>query len=1093
MKIQKIFLALAILITSVSFGQNNITGTGTTNYFPKFTSSGTLGNSTLFESGGALQTTLPFSANGLWLNNYFSYCHAIGDSAFGTLTSGYNGVAIGVNSGRYATGNAALTSVYYSTYLGAAASPLNTTSSHELVIGGGAQGLGNNTTVIGSNNTNYGRWYGNLLLGSSTNSGEQLQVTGTSRFTGNTTVAGILTTNSDVVINGIKVGTGSGGVANVRIGDGALNGNTSGYFNVAIGNSTLYTGNIYNTVGIGSFVLQSALGSGNTAVGSGAGSGITGTGGENVLFGASAASNGTNFNQITAIGTRSLQSIVGNRTIGLGTDSGRYYGGGTSNLTSGDDSIFIGYNSQALANAETNQIVIGTNAVGLGSNTTVIGNSSTQFGRWNGALLLNTNTWDGTSQLTTNGNSLIKNGYLKINDSGGPAIAFQSGGTTGWQFNYSTSQFALADAGYGVYAMRINDAANGNNIILDKVLNANSGLTSTTGSFSSTVTASSFIKTGGTSSQFLKADGSIDSTVYQPLLTNSITGTGTSTGGYLPVFNGSNTLENSYLYQNNGTLAYDSTLPVFVFAKSGVQNAFVGDTSLLSSGNDFGIYTYGSRAIRFFTNGGSERARFADGGRLLVNTTTDNGSDQVQVNGSISTTGNQIAGGNVVGFRHLLGTAGGIMRVGSNILLSATDAGDQPLIKGAYNEDTVILPARDDNNNVGNVVIRGGGAVVATFASTDKSLSVTGNITGTSFIKTGGTSSQFLKADGSVDNTTYHPLEDQRLGTGYSPSFLGLALTPTDTYNGTYSTLNSGYGNYTFNSNGAGAYAGLTIKAGSNNNVKFQTNGSTIFGDINDNGSGARVQVNGSISATGGTSTNWNTAYGWGNHAGLYPTLTGTGATGTWGINITGSSTTATNADKWGGITADIANYGSQIDYLFGRESGTSTAKGYSAAAIKSWLGLGSTAYQPLLSLTSGYITKATGTSALGNSLIYDNGVNVGIGTINPDEKLTVKGKIHAEEIRVDLNVPADYVFQKYYTGTSNLKADYVMPTLAEVAQFTKDHNHLPNIPSAKEMKEKGVELGTMNNLLLQKIEELTLYVIEQQKEIQLLKEKINK
>ncbi|SFN74538.1 hypothetical protein SAMN05421738_1363, partial [Algoriella xinjiangensis] len=47
---------------------------------------------------------------------------------------------------------------------------------------------------------------------------------------------------------------------------------------------------------------------------------------------------------------------------------------------------------------------------------------------------------------------------------------------------------------------------------------------------------------------------------------------------------------------------------------------------------------------------------------------------------------------------------------------------------------------------------------------------------------------------------------------------------------------------------------------------------------------------------------------------------------------------------------------------------------------------------------------------------IQDNG-RVGIGTSNPDEKLTVKGKIHAEEIIVDLAVPADYVFQKYFTG----------------------------------------------------------------------------
>jgi hypothetical protein len=58
---------------------------------------------------------------------------------------------------------------------------------------------------------------------------------------------------------------------------------------------------------------------------------------------------------------------------------------------------------------------------------------------------------------------------------------------------------------------------------------------------------------------------------------------------------------------------------------------------------------------------------------------------------------------------------------------------------------------------------------------------------------------------------------------------------------------------------------------------------------------------------------------------------------------------------------------------------------------------------------------------------------NVGIGTLNPDEKLAVKGKIHAEEVRVDLLVPADYVFQKYYTGKSDLNPEYVLPTLTDL------------------------------------------------------------
>jgi hypothetical protein len=110
---------------------------------------------------------------------------------------------------------------------------------------------------------------------------------------------------------------------------------------------------------------------------------------------------------------------------------------------------------------------------------------------------------------------------------------------------------------------------------------------------------------------------------------------------------------------------------------------------------------------------------------------------------------------------------------------------------------------------------------------------------------------------------------------------------------------------------------------------------------------------------------------------------------------------------------------------------------------------------------------------------------NVGIGSTSPDSKLTVKGKIHAEEVKVDLAVPADYVFEKYYLGKSSLKPDYTLLTLSEVEKFTEENHHLPNVPSAKEIKEKGLLLGEMSNVLLQKIEELTLYSIDQKKTIE--------
>jgi hypothetical protein len=124
---------------------------------------------------------------------------------------------------------------------------------------------------------------------------------------------------------------------------------------------------------------------------------------------------------------------------------------------------------------------------------------------------------------------------------------------------------------------------------------------------------------------------------------------------------------------------------------------------------------------------------------------------------------------------------------------------------------------------------------------------------------------------------------------------------------------------------------------------------------------------------------------------------------------------------------------------------------------------------------------------------ISPNG-NVGIGTIIPDAKLTVNGDIHAQELRIDLLIPtADYVFEKYYTGYSTLKSDYKMPTLKEVEDYIKVNHHLEHIPSANEIKENGLKVGEMNNLLLQKVEEMTLYIIELNKKIDKQQEEINK
>lgn len=109
-----------------------------------------------------------------------------------------------------------------------------------------------------------------------------------------------------------------------------------------------------------------------------------------------------------------------------------------------------------------------------------------------------------------------------------------------------------------------------------------------------------------------------------------------------------------------------------------------------------------------------------------------------------------------------------------------------------------------------------------------------------------------------------------------------------------------------------------------------------------------------------------------------------------------------------------------------------------------------------------------------GSNIYYSAG-NVGIGTSVPDQKLAVKGKIHAEEVIVDLSVPGpDYVFEP----------GYKLLSLKELENFLTLKKHLPGIPEAKEMEATGIGLSEMNMLLIKKIEELTLYILQLEKRI---------
>lgn len=114
------------------------------------------------------------------------------------------------------------------------------------------------------------------------------------------------------------------------------------------------------------------------------------------------------------------------------------------------------------------------------------------------------------------------------------------------------------------------------------------------------------------------------------------------------------------------------------------------------------------------------------------------------------------------------------------------------------------------------------------------------------------------------------------------------------------------------------------------------------------------------------------------------------------------------------------------------------------------------------------------GSSLIQGDILTDS--NIGIGTYNFTDgtetyRLSVKGKIRAEEIKV-YNTWADYVFNK----------NYKLPSLEEVETYIAANGHLENVPSAKEVTENGLKLGEMTKIQQEKIEELTLYIIEQNK-----------
>jgi hypothetical protein len=251
---------------------------------------------------------------------------------------------------------------------------------------------------------------------------------------------------------------------------------------------------------------------------------------------------------------------------------------------------------------------------------------------------------------------------------------------------------------------------------------------------------------------------------------------------------------------------------------------------------------------------------------------------------------------------------------------------------------------------------------------------------------------------------------------------------------------------------------------GANSGLSNGTGNSNVFIGVSSgykNTTGSENIFSGIYSGLNNTLGASNTFYGAG--SGLANT---TGSYNVYlGYNCGYSSNATSGKNVYLGAGAGSNNVSGAENVFIGFEAGK-----YETGSSKFYLANSSTS-APLV-----YGDFSTGKVSIGGMTTLPTtagGVNVSA------YKLFVKGGILTEEVRINLQSGwADYVFAK----------DYKLAPLNEVEKYIADNGHLPNVPSADQVKEEGIEVGQMATIQQEKIEELTLYIIQQQKEIDELK-----
>ena len=350
-----------------------VSGSGTTNYVPKFTAASTIGNSIAYDNGTEFLINTTTDNGNYTLQNNGAFYSAGSAMLSMAATDGATGMVLRT-SNSLNSNTAIRWQNSANTYTVGIATYFN-------VADAGLEFLTSGTTARMNIRSN-----GNVLIGTTVDSSYRLFVAGTARTTELTvntsgspyTISTFAATSTD----GQNIWIGGGGLSsvfssastdgsyNVAVGRRSMLNNTSGYFNAALGIRALSDNTTgYQNTSLGHMSMRFST-----------------TAYANSFVGASSGYNLSTGYQNSGLGVSSLYDITtGFRNVGIGFEAGQLTSGGAQNQTS-NTSIYIGYDSRPSASGNTNEIVIGSTSRGNGSNTVTIGNSSISQNYFSGAI-----------------------------------------------------------------------------------------------------------------------------------------------------------------------------------------------------------------------------------------------------------------------------------------------------------------------------------------------------------------------------------------------------------------------------------------------------------------------------------------------------------------------------------------------------------------------------------------------------------------------------------------------------------------------------------------------------------------------------------